>query len=123
MASRKEVERKAIKLITKKLHIVDIPPYKQAPADIHEKENQKKRAEALKTEAEKLFENPMRGKVHLKVEYHRHKGRSDAANIIGGIADALNKIAYVDDKQIVEIHYHEALGKVDEYWVEIDEVI
>jgi len=69
------------------------------------------------------LENQMRGKVHLKVEYHRHKGRSDAANIIDGIADALNKIAYVDDKQIVEIHYHEALGKVDEYWVEIEEVI
>lgn len=103
------------------LQVREIPPYKQTPADRRERQNQEMRADALKVEANRQFGSLLRGNLRLTIEYHRHRGRSDAANIIGGIADALNKIAYDDDRQIVEIHYREAKGDVDWYQVVIEE--
>ena len=104
------------------LQVKEIPPYKQTPADRHERQSQEKRANALMVEANSQFGSLLRGNVRLTIEYHRYRGRSDAANIIGGIADALNRIAYDDDRQIVEIHYREAKGDVDWYQVAIEEV-
>lgn len=107
---------------TKKLYIKEIPPYKQTPADRRERENQKIRTDALRREAESLFKTPVKEKnVRLTIKYCRCKGRSDAANIIGGVADALNGIAYDDDRQITEIHYQETKGNVDEYQVIVEE--
>ena len=106
-----------------RLHVKEIPPYKQTPADEREKENQKMRTDVLKREARDYFRIPIsRRKVRLTIEYHRGKGRSDAANVIGGVADALNGIAYDDDNQIAEIHYRERNGNIDEYWVTVEEV-
>jgi len=105
-----------------RLHICEIPPYKQAPADTNERRNQMKRTEALKSAAVNEKTAPIKGKVSLTITYSRKSGRSDAANIIGGIADALNGIAYDDDKQIVEIHYSETVGSSDKYQVSIEEL-
>jgi len=99
----------------------EIPPYKQTPAGRRERQNQEIRAHALKVEADRQFGSLLRGNVRLRIEYHRHSGRSDVANIIGGIADALNRIAYADDKQIIEIHYREVKGDVDWYQVVIED--
>jgi len=106
---------------TKKLHVEEIPPYKQTPADRRERENQKIRTDALRREAESQFKTPISERnVRLTIKYCRCKGRSDAANIIGGIADALNEIAYDDDRQITEIYYQETRGNVDEYQVIVE---
>jgi len=106
-----------------KLHVKEIPPYKQTPADRKERVNQKIRVDALRKEAVRIFASPIRQKsVRLRIEYSRNKGRSDATNIIGGIADSLNGIAYDDDRQITEIHYEEKKGNIDEYQVIVEEV-
>jgi Holliday junction resolvase RusA-like endonuclease len=110
-------------VIEMRLHVMGIPPYKQAPADARERENQKIRTDTLKREAKNHFRTPVsRGKVRLTIEYSRGKGKSDAANIIGGIADALNGITYRDDGQISEIHYREKSENIDEYWINVEEV-
>jgi Holliday junction resolvase RusA-like endonuclease len=109
-------------LEVRKLHVKGIPPYKQAPADRREKENQMTRIKALRREAEHTFPTPIKQSIRLTIMYRRQKGRSDAANIIGGIADALNGIAYGDDKQITQINYQETKGNVDEYQIIIEEL-
>ena len=53
--------------------------------------------------------DPMSASVVLQIQYTRAKGENDAANIIGGIADALQEILYADDKQLVKITYAEKL--------------
>jgi len=40
--------------------------------------------------------------------------------ILLGISDALNGLAYIDDRQIDEIHYMEEKGIVDEYIVVVE---
>ena len=68
----------------------------------------------------RLTERKLRARaVKIEITYHRGKGRADSTNIIGGIADALNKIAYNDDRQIKEVHYSENKKTTDEYWVSI----
>ena len=111
-----------MKMETKKLHVKEIPPYKQTPADSRERKNQKIRTDALRREAEKQFKTPItRKNIRLIIKYCRCKGKSDAVNVIGGIADALNRIAYEDDKQITEIHYQEMRGDIDEYHASVEE--
>jgi Holliday junction resolvase RusA-like endonuclease len=106
-----------------KLHVKEIPPYKQTPADRREKETQRIRIKALKEEAGGKSEiSTSKKNIRLTIDYSRCKGRSDAANIIGGIADALNGIAYDDDRQITEINYQETKGSVDEYQAIIEEL-
>ena len=102
-----------------KLHVKEVPPYKQAPADQREKQLQTIRTNALREVATKEILNRLTGPVKIDIIYHRGKGRADSTNIIGGIADALNKIAYNDDRQIKEVHYSENKKTTDEYWVSI----
>lgn len=107
---------------TKKLYVKENPPYKQTPADSSERKNQKIRTNALRREAEKQFKTPItRKNIRLIIRYCRCKGKPDAVNVIGGIADALNRIAYEDDRQITEIHYMEIRGDIDEYHVSVEE--
>jgi len=106
-----------------KLCVKEIPPYKQAPADGRERENKRIRTMALKREAKEELSIPIKQKsVRLVIWYSRLRGKSDAVNIIGGIADALNGIAYNDDRQITEIHYDETKGNIDEYQVIVEEI-
>ena len=70
--------------------VTELPPYKQAPANGSERDNQRLRSEALRKEARKAFLALItQQNVRLTIRYFRKKGRSDAANIVGGVADAL----------------------------------
>ena len=85
------------------------PPVKQPGP--YEKEKNKKRRVRLQQQAlivtretgwpVDLFDKNMR----LTIWYNRCKGGSDSANIIGGIADALQGSCYHNDSQLVEVHY------------------
>ena len=104
------------------IHVIGIPPYKQAYADAKERMNQQERANALKVVAtEQKCTLIKKEKVRLVITYYRCRDRSDSSNIIGGVCDALNGLAYIDDRQIDEIHYSEEKGLVDEYMIKIKE--
>ena len=51
--------------------------------------------------------DPMLSTISLLVTYERGKGTNDAANIVGGVCDALQGVAYADDKQVRHILYAE----------------
>ena len=100
------------------------PPYKQTPADVSEAARQKQRRELLQREARRaaadaVIECPLDGQVSMSITYLRARGRTDAANIIGGIADGLQGIAYVNDSQVTEVHYIEEAAKEESYSVTI----
>ncbi|NWG11230.1 RusA family crossover junction endodeoxyribonuclease [Candidatus Bathyarchaeota archaeon] len=80
------------------------------------------RTAALRREVEHKFLTLLKHSIRLSITYHRQKGKSDAVNIIGGIADALNGIAYDDDSQITQINYQETKGSFDEYTIIVEEV-
>jgi len=106
--------------------VVALPPYKQTPANKSEKQGQARRKDQLQQVAsacrnEKFFSAK---RILLSVKYQRARGLADAANIIGGIADALEGILYLDDNRITEVHYVEESAPeatFDEYWVEVTE--
>ncbi len=85
------------------------PPVKQPGP--YEKEKNKKRRVRLRQQAlivtretnwpVDLFDKNMK----ITIWYNRYKGGSDSANIIGGIADALQGSCYHNDSQLVEVHY------------------
>ncbi|MDO8615965.1 MAG: RusA family crossover junction endodeoxyribonuclease [Dehalococcoidia bacterium] len=111
-----------------KLRIVTVevdgsPPYKQITASPGEKRNQltaNLRETATKAFTEQsLFEEPVEGKLCLSITYRRLVGRCDAANIIGGIADALQDIAYINDSQVREVHYIEEPADREGYTVTV----
>jgi len=93
------------------------PPYKQAPADPSEQENQRTYRQNLEAEARRHFPETISREVRIEIIYTRAKGCSDAPNIIGGIIDSLQGIAYDNDRQVVEIHYRENRGPIDQYSV------
>jgi len=95
------------------------PPYKQLPADPLKRENQRLYRQNMQSEASRHFPEPTIGEVKIEIVYTRAEGRHDAANIIGGIIDSLQGIAYVNDRQVVEVHYYEKRGRADEYSVRI----
>ena len=94
------------------LQVEGIPPVKQTPADGIERARQaaanEALAEAVRTQ---LPENRMILRtvdLALSVRYERGRGRSDSANIIGGIADQLQRCnIYWDDAQLRRIEYAE----------------
>ena len=100
------------------ISILGIPPYKQIPAK-NERKAQNERREALRKKAREIFDLPNSNNVSLNIIYSRHKGKADTANIIGGIADALQGVAYKNDRQIKTIHYCEKEGKGDQYTISI----
>lgn len=87
----------------------DRPPVKTAVYDRNNsKRRQKLLEETLKVakESKRAFE--LYGKrVKMTISYRRSEGKHDAANIISGIADAMQGPFYQDDNQISEIHYIE----------------
>jgi len=99
-----------------------IPPYKSIPADSSERKKQRSYRERLRSEAQKHFKEPIMGDIRMEIYYTRAKGRADPANIIGGVADALEGIAYINDRQLVEIHYREEKGRIDKYLVRISSI-
>jgi len=100
------------------------PPWKQAPANGQERERQDVRRQELVEAANRTIQShigfPWTASVRIEIRYTRH-GRSgpDPANIIGGIADALQGIAYQNDRQLTQIRYDESGGSFDEYEVQL----
>ena len=108
-------------------HVEGLPPWKASPgpSKIKYAPQRKESVETLQRKAfsardEEIF---FSNRVALAIRYHRVKSERDAANILGGIADALQGILYKNDSVLVEIHYAEDLGVTkDEYWVEVAKV-
>ncbi len=101
------------------ISLPSIPPYKQTPANKNERILQKARREALRTKAREICKSPRNDYVSLDILYWRGKGGADPANIIGGIADALQGIVYDNDSQIKTIHYSERKGGEDLYTISV----
>ena len=101
-----------------------VPPWKQTPADDGEKCRQYERRCALQEEARKIFAGlqMFSGCCAVIIRYSRNAGRADGANIIGGILDGLQGIAYQNDKQVTEITYREWSGDQDWYQVAVIEL-
>ncbi len=108
-----EIKASEIKLRLFSFKVQGTPPYKQIAADAREKANQRERVDGLQEVARLASEGALidiptnQGGICLSITYRRSTGRCDAANVIGGIADALQGIAYVNDSQIAEVHYIE----------------
>ena len=100
------------------IHVEDCPPWKQSPANDGEGTRQKERRALLEERAKEIFGKApcLVTQITLSIRYKRNKGRADACNIIGGVADAL-EVLYIDDREIKEVHYTEEMGDKDEYWV------
>lgn len=66
-------------------------------------EENKKRKKMLREEAKKQldYSKPKWTNVKMKVNYYNGEGGDDSLNVQGGIADALQGIAYLNDKQIL----------------------
>jgi Holliday junction resolvase RusA-like endonuclease len=95
------------------LEILAAPPVKQTPADAAERARQQRANEVIATAfggkypAWRMYQLPVA--LELSIEYDRHTSRSDSANIIGGIADQLERCnTYKNDRQLRRIHYVES---------------
>ena len=106
------------------IQVDDKPPYKQSPASEAERASQEKRRRSLKEKARETFDLPLPliSNCSFSIRYSRKNGRSDSANIIGGIADALQGVVIKNDRQITEINYAEWRGDRDWYEVIITEL-
>ncbi len=102
--------------------VIGKPPYKQTPADSSERANQRSYRDNLVMEAKKHFTEFSNDRLKIEVVYTRNRGMADSMNIIGGIADSLEGIAYENDKQLVEVHYVEKTGLRDEYTIKLSSV-
>ena len=106
---------------TLEIHVEGCPPWKQIPANGGERTRQKERRALLEQRAKEIFGKApcLVTQIALSIRYRRNKGRADACNIIGGVADAL-EVLYIDDREIKEVHYTEQMGAKDEYWVTVE---
>jgi Holliday junction resolvase RusA-like endonuclease len=96
------------------------PPWKQGPADKAEGKRQSDLRDAFLGAVKATYTGPViKGHCSLNVLYCRAKGRMDSANIVGGIADALQKHVYANDQQVVSIAYVETDGDEDWYQVSV----
>ena len=105
--------------------VAGIPPVKSPSIGGHgenKKRKQKFEREAVRIAKETGRELELYGKcVRLTIVYHRYRGNVDAANIIGGVADALEGPFYRNDRQITEVRYKEDPSKKkDEYTVGLE---
>ncbi len=100
------------------------PPWKQTPADAGERERQRERLAALQQKAREYMReaNPLSGRCTVAIRYTRGQGRSDSANIIGGVLDGLQGTVLINDRQVVEIAYTEHQGSADRYQVTVSEI-
>lgn len=104
--------------------VVDaVPPWKQIPADEAEKRRQEDRKKALQERAKKALRvAPLSTPCTVSIRYFRKEGRSDSANIIGGVLNSLQNIIFKNDNQVVEISYTEWPGSRDWYQVTVTEL-
>jgi Holliday junction resolvase RusA-like endonuclease len=71
--------------------------------------DQSERVAFLRSQAQKVMGSraPLTGPVAVEITYRKGGTRADSANILGGVADALEGIVYEDDRQVSEWHYRE----------------
>lgn len=101
------------------LHVVGTPPTKP--------HHSRQAIERLKEEARNQMTRAglqiLRGGFGIRIKYRRAEVEYDAANIVGGIADALTRIVYRDDRRLRFVDYAERQeGGRDEYWVMVEPV-
>ena len=104
-----------------RIEYIGLPPFKANPGP--NRKGARLRQESFRVAAQQVLDawrtkhkigagavfpwDPMSAKIELIVAYRRANGDNDAANIIGGICDALQGVFYSDDRQIVNVHYSE----------------
>jgi len=106
--------------------VVDtMPPWKQTAADENEKRRQVERKKALQQKAREAFNTlPLPFIPYaVSIHYSRKEGKSDSANIIGGILDSLQNIIFQNDNQVKEIFYTEWQGDRDQYQVTVTKLV
>ena len=66
----------------------------------------------------------LQGNIVLEVKHEIFMGdrRTDVVNLVGGIANVLEGIAYSNDNQIKEIHFKQIVSQRDIYKVRIKEL-
>lgn len=62
------------------------------------------------------------GRIRLTVDVHTEKGRGDLDNYLKLVCDALNGIAWKDDRQVVEIHARRFNDTPEGYHIEVEYV-
>jgi len=101
------------------IDLLGIPPVKQPGPNEKEKNKQRQvrlRQEALNIARESdwpvhLYDKKMK----LTIYFNRGQAKTDSANIIGGIADALQGPCYHNDNQLNEVHYSEQVKSKKKY--------
>lgn len=117
---------KLIKTMTAVTFVVDaMPPWKQSPADENEKRRQAERRKALQEKAREIFKAsfPLLTPCAVSIRYSRKVGKSDSANIVGGVLDSLENIVFKNDNQVKEIFYAEWQGDKDWYQVTVTKLV
>ena len=82
----------------------------------------KKMAGAIKMQIFFQFKFPKSWTKRKKASVYRHTSRPDTDNLVKGIKDALNGIAYKDDSQVCDLDAVKVWGEYDRIIVEILEV-
>ena len=100
------------------------PPWKQVPADAVERNRQVQRLGALRQAAQEAMKGkaPLSSRCAVFIRYVRSQGRADGANIVGGVLDGLQGIAFDNDRQVAEATYQEQQGPTDRYQVTVIEL-
>lgn len=101
------------------------PPYRVTPPNAKERESQIGRRErlvqaALAALAAAEVREPWLGDVGLSLVFRRGDSFGDPLNLLAGTASLLEAIAYLNDRQIVELHYREEDGPPEEYEIELN---
>lgn len=80
------------------------------------------RKQKLKEEATKQldYSNPKGDNVKMKIHYYNGEGGDDVLNVEGGIADALEGVAYNNDRQIRSSCIDEHFLRKEPTWYKID---
>lgn len=85
-------------------------------------DNNKERFEKLRQEAGRQldYDEPITNQVKMKIFYYNGEGGDDLLNVEGGIADALEGIAYKNDRQIQSSCIEEFLVVKDPTWFKVE---
>ena len=74
--------------------------------------------------ANMYFDKPIEGKVKMTLDFQLGDARpKDNDNLSKCVGDALNGIAYIDDKQVVDLHITKCIIRTDPgVWIEVEEL-
>lgn len=69
--------------------------------------------------AKSVIKEPLTGPVTLLMQFRVQRGRVDLDNLVKGVLDALNGIAYHDDAQVVRLSAHKLAAPPSERGVTV----